>query len=102
MESDLAVSGALAWLRLLLGSLLFLAPGVALADRLFTKKTYLVLAPVFSFSVLPLVAILLDFALGVPINALTTALIAAAAAAWAGWPRLRQWTTRLAGGTHAD
>ncbi len=87
MESDLAIHGVGAWLRLLFGLVVFLAPGLALADRIFTDKTYLLLAPVFSFSALPLAAILLDFAFGVPINTITTGFIALTLTAWMGWPR---------------
>ncbi len=102
MDAELAVDGAMAWLRLLLGVLVFLAPGLALADRVFENKLYLVLAPVFSFSALPLAAILLDFAFGVPINAWSTTAIALTVATWAGWPRIRRLGTRLTrGAPHA-
>ncbi len=104
MESDLAVHGPLAWLRLLAGLALFLAPGIAIADRIFSNKLYLLLAPVFSFSALPLAAILLDFAFGVPINTATTAALAATITAWMAWPRLRVLSTamgRRAGWAHA-
>jgi hypothetical protein len=63
--------------RLMLGTLLFLMPGLAAADRLFPRnRAALLLAPVFSFTLLPLAAILLRFALGVPVNEATTVLTA--------------------------
>ncbi len=95
MESELALQGPLAWLRLILGLAVFLAPGVAIADRIFDDRRYLLLAPVFSFSALALAAILLDFAMGVPINTWTTASIAAGLTSWAGWPRIVEAQQRL-------
>lgn len=90
MESDLAIHGT-DWFRLLFGLGVFLAPGLAIADRIFDDLVYLVTAPVFSFSALALAAILLDFGLGVPINTWTTGFIALGITIWAGWPRAK-WT----------
>lgn len=90
MEADLAPDGLLAWARLGFGLAVFLLPGLAAADRIFRSKLYLLTAPVFSFSLLPLVAIALDFGLGVPIHVVTTHAIALAVAGWLGWPRAVQ------------
>lgn len=77
---SLAVDGPLGWLQLLGGLLLFLAPGLAAADRLLgLRNRGWWFAPVFSFTLLPLGAIVLDLVLQVRI---TTAVTVAVAVAW--------------------
>lgn len=94
-ETDLTVSG-LAWLRLVAGLVVFLLPGLAAADRwLAGVPLRWVWAPVLSFTLLPLVAILLDYGLGVPIQPLVTAFLCVALAAWIGQPRLVEWAKKV-------
>lgn len=88
---SLAPQGALEWARLVAGAALFLAPGLAAADRfLGLRQRGWMFAPVFSFSLLPLGAIVLDLALQVPI---TPGVTAGLAVFWTGillLPRFRQ------------
>lgn len=73
----LAPEGWLDWLRLLGGTLLLLAPGLAAADRLLgLHNRGWWFAPVFSLSLLPLGAIVLDLVLQVRVTPLVTVLLA--------------------------
>lgn len=88
--ADLGVEGAAAWLRLLLGTAVLLLPGLAAADRLLPGRPMaLIWSPVLSLTLLPLAAILLDTALGVPVTAASTAALAVGLAVLLGAPRLR-------------
>lgn len=79
------------WLRLLGGLALLLAPGVAAADRfLGLRGRGWMFAPVFSLTLLPLTAILLDLVLQAPIMPALTALYAVAWVVLLEWPRRRQ------------
>ena len=87
----LSVGGFTDWVRLLLGLAVLLAPGLAAADRfLGLRGRGWWFAPVFSLSLLPLGAIVLDLVLQVRTTALVTFLLAL------GWtlallaPRLRR------------
>jgi hypothetical protein len=87
-EADLSITGW-GWLRLAIGIAVLLLPGLALADRLFpAKRSALLLAPVFSLSVLPLAVIILDFMFAVPVSPSATALLAVGLAALFAAPRL--------------
>lgn len=90
--ADLTVDGAAAWLRLVAGLALYLLPGLAAADRLLGGTPLrLVWAPLFSFTLLALVAILLDFAVGLPLSPDATAVSAAVLALAIGRPRWQSW-----------
>lgn len=87
----LSPQGAAQWLRLLGGALLLLAPGVAAADRLLgLRNRGWMFAPVFSFSLLPLGAIVLDLALQVPITPQVSVGLALFWTFLFSLPRLRQ------------
>lgn len=89
-ESALALD-TLGWLRLLVGLPLWLAPGLAAADRWLPKERgRFILAPVASISLLTLTAFAQEFLLGLKHEPWLTALNAAVLAAWIGWPRIRQ------------
>lgn len=93
MNAELGIATAGGWIRLLVGTVVLLLPGLALADRVFPdRRLPLLLAPVFSLTLLPLAAILLDALVGVPVTAATTALLALALAVMIGAPRLRALT----------
>ncbi len=84
--------GVVEWMRMLAGIAVFMAPGVAAADRFLPgRKDALLLAPVFSLTLLPLAAILLDHALGVPVHAVTTALLALALTLALASHRVEEW-----------
>ncbi len=88
------VNGA-GWLRLAFGLAVFLAPGVAAADRIWPGSPLrFVLAPVLSFTLLPLAAIVLGFGLGVPVTPAATLAIALGLAAAFGARRIRSWLPR--------
>lgn len=75
--------------RFALGTALFLLPGIAAADRFLPGgRTRFLLAPVFSFTLLPVAAILLSFAFGWKATPGSTALLALALAALAGSRRI--------------
>jgi len=93
VNAELGIATAGGWIRLLVGTVVLLLPGLALADRVFPdRRLPLLLAPVFSLTLLPLAAILLDALVGVPVTAATTALLALALAVMIGAPRLRALT----------
>ncbi|HEX2066500.1 MAG TPA: hypothetical protein VHI93_06785 [Candidatus Thermoplasmatota archaeon] len=86
---DLALDPA-GWLRALGGLVLLGLPGAAAADRwLAGVPLRFVWAPVLSLTLMPLAAMLLHFAVEVPVTPATTAAIAATLALALGWPRLR-------------
>jgi hypothetical protein len=71
--TDLDLGGAAGLLQLGLGALLFLAPGLAAVDRLLgLRERGWMFAPVFSFTLLPLGAIVLDLFFHVRITPLST------------------------------
>lgn len=77
--TDLSPDGVAGWLRLLAGLALFLAPGVAAADRLLPAAPWRwVTVPVFSFTLMPVAMVLLDAVLGVPLRPGVTVLLAVA------------------------
>ena len=87
--ADLTVTG-LGWLQLLAGLLVFLVPGVAAADRWLTGLPLRWLwAPVFSFTLLALAAILLDFVAGLDVTFLNTLVIALLLGLVLGWSRVK-------------
>lgn len=69
------------WPRFLVGAFLFLLPGLAAADRLVQGGTRFILAPVLSFTLLPIAGILLSFATPWRATAGSTALLAVLLAA---------------------
>ena len=78
--------------RLVFGTLLFLLPGLAAGDRFVPGRRWgLLLAPVLSFTLLPMAAILLQFATGTPVTGATTASLAAGLALMLGARRLSTW-----------
>ncbi|MGB1586472.1 MAG: hypothetical protein ACPHID_05445 [Thermoplasmatota archaeon] len=83
---DLSPSGG-AWIRLLLGTLLYLLPGFVASQRWMRGPLRWLMTPVLAFSLNAVTAMALDLALGIPITATTTAVIAVA------------WTVALARGT---
>lgn len=88
----LGVEGPAGWVRLVAGALLFLLPGLAAADRWMPGgPSRLLWAPVFSVTIMALLAIGLDFAFGMPIAPLQTLLVAILAGAWIGRARLVAW-----------
>ncbi len=89
--ADLSLDQWSDWLLLVVGLAILLLPGLAVADRLTRSPRGLLLAPVLSFTVLPLAAIGLDFLFNVTINATTTTLLALGLAALAGRHRLEAW-----------
>lgn len=81
--TELGLGGTTGALQLAVGAALFLMPGLAAADRLLgLGGRGWMWAPVFSFTLLPLGAIVLDLGFGVPVNPLVTAALAA------GWTLL--------------
>lgn len=88
-ETDLAVHG-LGWAQLLVGLIIFLLPGLALADRMFPARHHLAFAPVLSISAMVVMAVLLNFIAGVPVHPGWTMALALGIAAAAGWPRIQQ------------
>ena len=89
--TDLTLHGW-GWLRAALGLAVFLLPGLAAADR-WLKGVPLRLgwAPVLSFTVMALAAILLDFAAGLNVRTTTSVALAFILAAWIAKPRLISW-----------
>lgn len=80
------------WLRASVGLVVFLLPGVAAADRwLKGLPVRLVWAPVLSFTLLALGAILLDFVANVEVRMGTTIGLAFLLAAGIGKPRIISW-----------
>lgn len=87
----LSVQGVGEWMQLVFGLLLFLAPGFAAADRLMgLRDRGWWFAPVFSFTLLPLGAILLDLVLQVRITVGVTVGLAVAWTLLLELPRLRK------------
>lgn len=87
----LSVQGFGEWVQLVFGLLLFLAPGLAAADRLMgLRGRGWWFAPVFSFTLLPLGAILLDLVLQVRITLGVTVGLAVAWTVLLEMPRLRR------------
>lgn len=79
------------WLRVVLGTLVFLLPGVAAVDRLLPRgNARWALAPVFSASLYPVGAILLSV-VGVPVQTFTTVLLGLAWTAVFAQRRLWAW-----------
>jgi hypothetical protein len=89
--TDLGITTAAEWLRLLLGLALLLMPGIAAVDRFVgLGKRGWMFAPVFSLTLLPLTAILLDLVVQAPVTPAMTMLYAIL---WSGlleWPRRKQ------------
>lgn len=89
--ADLTVPGV-GWLQLVGGGLLLLLPGLAAADRLLPRMPLRLLwAPVFSFSLLSLAAILGSFAFRLRVDATGTAVLAVGFALLFGRRRLVSW-----------
>lgn len=89
--TDLGITDFASWLQLAGGLLLLLAPGVAAVDRfLGLRDRGWMFAPVFSLTLLPLTAILLDLVLQAPVTPLSTALYAVGWTLLLEWPRRRQ------------
>lgn len=87
----LSVQGFGEWMQLVFGLLLFLAPGLAAVDRLTgLRNRGWWFAPVFSFTLLPLGAILLDMVLQVRITVGVTVGLAVAWTLLLEMPRLRK------------
>ncbi|HUR26424.1 MAG TPA: hypothetical protein VM327_10470 [Candidatus Thermoplasmatota archaeon] len=93
--ADITVDSLAGWLRLLAGVALFLMPGLAAADRFLAGTSLrLAWAPLFSFTILTLAAILLDFTIGLALRPVTTAVLALALALVIGRHRLQAWGRR--------
>ncbi|HUR60855.1 MAG TPA: hypothetical protein VM286_00630 [Candidatus Thermoplasmatota archaeon] len=77
--TSLGVSGPWEFLQWVLGVALFLAPGLAAVDRILgLRRLGWVFAPVFSFTLVPLGAILLDILFEVPVRTEETLLLCVA------------------------
>lgn len=92
--ADVTLHG-LDWLRALLGFCVFLLPGLAAADRwLVGLPARFLWAPLFSFTLLALAAILLDFLVGLPVSSPVTFALSLFLAGMAGRRRLMElWRT---------
>lgn len=70
------LSGAGEWFRAAAGTAVFLLPGLAAADRWMPGRLRLLWAPLWSFTLLVLGAVFLDFAFAVPVRTGTTLALA--------------------------
>lgn len=83
------------WLRLVAGLAVFLLPGVAAADRwLVGLPLRWLWAPVLSFTVLALAAIILGYVVGLQVTPAATWMLAVGLAAWIGRRRWVGWVRR--------
>lgn len=89
--SDLALEvDGVGWLRLLVGATVLLLPGLAATDRWLRGVPWRwAWAPVFSLTLLSVAAVLLDFAVSLPVTTKATGLLALVLAGALGWPRIR-------------
>ncbi len=86
----LTLDGAGEWVHFTLGTILFLLPGLAAADRWMPGRHRWLWSPLWSFTLLVLTGILLDYAFGFPVTEAATIALALLLALWIGRRRVAQ------------